>query len=244
MHACEVLPAPAQGVFVAIARDLTPELSPLARERWEVLCAANPRYYDGPMLAAVSFDPATGEFAARRDRFARLAVQPEVRTGVRLLAVTALLTASRRAPGGSDELVALMGRRSTGTRIYGGLFELGPSGGLPAHPGIDTLTQRDLTRHLAEEISEEAGEAVAHRLTSGQPPRALGVLRDHTACSDDVVLHAHLGELSADLADLSPANWEYDDVCWASQDDARELVRRGVLAPPTIALLHAMNWLP
>jgi hypothetical protein len=70
------------------------------------------------------------------------------------------------------------------------------------------------------------------------------VLRDHTAFSDDVVLHAHLGELSPDLADLAPANWEYEQVRWASQDDARELLRRGMLAPPTIALLHAMNWLP
>ncbi len=93
---------------------------------WAKLTEANPRLFDGPILALAQFNPATGAVVCRRDTYRRLTVQGEVETGVVLMAVNGVITARDRA--GVEHV--LLGRRSVSTRMYGGMWELIPAGGL------------------------------------------------------------------------------------------------------------------
>lgn len=220
-------------VRVRVARESAPALSPAAESEWSRQKRRNDRLHDGPILSVVSFDPGLNEIAARRDGYARLVVQPRVQTGVRQLSVTAVLIA--HDGGRNGRAYALMGRRSPGTRIYGGLWELGPSGGLPAPaPCIDTLTAADLHRHLADEIAEEAGLTVR---TQGVP---VAYIRDRVAHSDDVVLRYTLGELREAAA--TPANWEYSEVVWMPIDCAAAWDNEDTIAA-TRALFRVLGWI-
>src|SRR5262245_13445545 len=115
---------------VTVSREAPPSPSGAVTARWEQLCRENPRHYDGPLLSVVTFDPERGEMLCRRDQYQRLAVQPQVATGVHLLAVTGVLVAT---DGGGRRYV-LLGRRGKQTRVFGGMWELGPSGGVAPPP--------------------------------------------------------------------------------------------------------------
>lgn len=200
----EVLAWPGS-VRVTIRREPTPAEAgaetPIGRE-WAGQREANPRLFNGPVLSVVSLDPPLGHIACRRETYQRLVVQPRVATGVRMLAVTGVLLAT----GGDGTEHVLFGRRAPGVRIYGGQWELGPSGGVAAPPAaVEELTERDLAEQLADEVEEEIGL----RVSGGAP---VAVVRDRVACSDDVCLLLHVGPLEA--ARAAPANWEYTEVAW------------------------------
>jgi hypothetical protein len=199
--------------------------------RWNELCRANPRLYDGPILSVTNFDPERNIISAYRSSFKRLAVKPNVITGVRLLAVTAMLT-SRDAMGREH---ILLGQRGTSTRIFGGLWEVGPSGGVPVPPPTTThLTFKDLRQGLLDEIKEELGEAAAHIVSGASthpasndpndpnapntPGVAVAYIRDHTAHSDDLVIRCTLPPLEAVAHLASVSNWEYSSALWVPVD--------------------------
>lgn len=230
----DVLPLASSTIEVAISplAPKPPELDePRVRDAWQRLCIANPRFFDGGLLAVkhIEAEADATRIHARRDRFARLAVQPGVPTGVRLLSVTAVLVA--RDDAGKPHL--LLGKRSAQTRIYGDQWELGPSGGVPPpHAGVRTLDERALMDHLADEVEEEAGLRV-------REGRAVAITRDHAACSDDVVFVCDVGELAMARASAKAANWEYTQVAWIPAAELRTFVAREAanVIGPTRALV-------
>jgi hypothetical protein len=214
----------------------TPNTDAVQRE-WDRLCSANPRLFDGQLLAVVSIDAERNVIAARPDRFARLAVQPRVATGVRILSVTGVLTARDRS--GREHV--LLGRRGKGTRVYDAMWELGPSGGLSLPPpGVTSLDESAILSHLADELSEEIG--LHWDESRDRAARGVGITRDHIASSDDVVFVLDVGSLEE--SHVAPANWEYAETLWLPTDsvevwDAR--YEREII-PPTRALFRALGW--
>lgn len=212
-----------------------PELSPAVEARWRELCIENPRHFDGPILSVVTFDVDGGEVLCRRDRYSRLAVQPRVMTGVQQLSVTAVLMAR----DGAGRRYVLLGRRSPQTRIYGGMWELGPSGGVAPPPAnVEEVSAGALLSHLADEVSEEVGlEFDASRA------RAVAFVRDHVAHSDDVCIECDLGAIEA-LGRSGPANWEYTETVWLPVDAVAQFDEgnAGVIIAPTRALFRVLGW--
>jgi hypothetical protein len=199
------------------------------------LCEANPRHYDGALLAVVTFDPERAEMLCRRDRYQRLAVQPQVATGVHQLAVTAVLTAT---DGGGRRYV-LLGRRSPQVRVYGGMWEIGPSGGIaPPAVNVETLDAGDLVRHLADEVVEEVGLV----LPAG---RVVSMVRDLGAFSDDVVIECDLGSLEAVGPRTGAVNWEYSETNWLPLDSVRQFDagNEGEIIAATRAIFRVMGWI-
>jgi hypothetical protein len=231
-----VLPL-AGSVRVRIAREVHSEHARADDERreWERRCVENPALFDGPILSVVSIDEAAAEVLARRETYRRLVVQPRVPTGVRLLAVTGLFIAH----DDDQHPHILFGKRAASTRIYPGMWEVGPSGGVGVPPAtIDTLLPEHLTAHLADEAAEEVGLDLAHAVP-------VAVLRDDLARSDDIVLRADLGR----LADVAPrttcASWEYTSVRWIARRDIPAFLHAegDRVIPPTRALLEHLDFL-
>ncbi|MDX2132178.1 MAG: hypothetical protein SFY69_09005 [Planctomycetota bacterium] len=226
----------ASPVRVRIARDVptAPSRADDEQREWDRHRAANPALFDGPILSVVSIDADTGEILVRRESYRRLVVQPRVATGVRLLAVTGLLTAHDDA--GAPHV--LLGRRAESTRAYPGMWEIGPSGGVGVPPAsVEELLAEHLTSYLADEASEEVGLDIEHA-------RAVAIVRDEHARSDDIVLAADMGPLS----DIAPrtrcASWEYTQLRWIARRDVPAFVRdeRDAIIPPTLALLDHLGW--
>ena len=151
---------------------------------WGRLCAGNPRYFNGPILVvetmAEDAGTASGVIRARRGEFKHLAVRPAVETGVGQLGVTGVLEA-RDATG---EAFVLLGKRSAATRIFGGMWELGPSGGVDPPPASESaMDWQDVWRALVEEIREEVGLAV-----EPDPAPPLALVDDPVGHSVEVVV--------------------------------------------------------
>lgn len=200
---------PVSAVRVVIARGAAPPMSDAVRREWEKRCERTPRLFDGPILSVLGFDEERGELHCRRDGYARLTVQPAVHTGVRLLAVTGLITA-RDATGREHVLV---GRRGEGTRIYGGMWELAPSGGLaPPGEAVTELGEPALAAQVHDELEEELGRSFPLRHA-----RAVALVRDAAAFSEDVVVACDAGALE-DVDELGGATWEYSETRWVARD--------------------------
>jgi 8-oxo-dGTP pyrophosphatase MutT (NUDIX family) len=200
-----------------------PRPSDLEREqtqrRWAQMVNDNPRLYSGPLLSVVSIDEDAGIIHTRRDEFKRLAVQPHVKTGVQILSVTGVITARDKH---SREHV-LLGRRGRGTRIYGGMWELGPAGGIPPpHASLTTLHEADAARHLLEEAEEELGLT----LDAARIKPVTLYIRDTIAHSDDltfVVGHEEPGSMERLTTQLAQSRathaWEYEETKWVAIQD-------------------------
>lgn len=219
---------------VNISRERPPAPSHAVNEEWARQMAANPKLYDGAVLSVLAFDQERNQVLTRHDSFKRLTVQPRVPTGVRLLAVTALLEAVDR----SGRRHVLLGKRGEQTRIFGGMWEIGPSGGVgPPPANVSHLTLSDLCASLREEISEEVGMRVAQ---VGTP---LAYVRDLVAHSDDVFIRFSLGALE-EVTDLArPANWEYQQTLWMPTDIATQFDTDETIAA-TRAAFRLLGWIP
>lgn len=233
---------------VVITDDPPPPSTPEAQKQidalWARKRAANPRLFNAPVLAYVSYDEPI--ITARRDTYKNLAVQPDINTNLTQLSVTAVLL----APDHRGEPHVFLGRRAPDTRIYGDLWELGPAGGVECPP----LSQReldhiDLWANLRNEITEELGLNVA--LPVGGSPTGLGATRSITpvALAHDPFAHSvdivYRVELTTPVEDLTNAadhkSWEYPATRWipVAQLDAFDDAEGDALIPPTRALTHS-----
>jgi 8-oxo-dGTP pyrophosphatase MutT (NUDIX family) len=158
-------------------------------------------------------------------------VQPEVATGVEQLSVTGVLLA--RDADGTQRV--LLGKRSAGTRMYAGMWELGPAGGVEA-PAADVgeVGLEALVKELAREVREESGLDI-----TGCPTRAAALVHDAMAHSYDVVLLVEVGSVPAARA----ANWEYEEVRWVRVREVAALLRaeRAGVIPPSRMLLEMLG---
>lgn len=213
-----------------------PKASPEVVREWDRIVAANPRVYNGPHLSVVSIDFDEAKLHCRRDTFQRLIVQPRVRTGMRLLAVSALVVA--RDADGREHV--LLGTRGASVRIYPNMWEFGPAGGVtPPHASVRTLGENDLKRNLREEMEEEIGVV----FPVGEP---LMIVRDAVAFSDDIVFRCDAGELEAARRAMGePSNWEHSETRWVAVDDLGAfVVEHGEqIIPPTRAEIELLGWL-
>jgi len=220
----------------------SPEVAARIARTWDELRAANDRFYDGPILRSISLDAQHGELLCRRDTFRSLAVSPRLGLGVRQLGVSGLITARDRA--GLQHV--LLGRRAADTRIYPGLWEVAPSGGVKPPPAnTSTLSLHDLAIALAEEADEELGMTLDPRAA-----QLIAFLRDEVACSDDAILRFDLDAPINPRAQACPLSaeaagrWEYIDSAWIALPDLPTFARdhAAAIAAPTAALLRWLGW--
>lgn len=214
-------------------------------ELWARRRDANPRLFNGPVLAwadnPLAFDGTT--IRARRDEYRRLTVQPDVATGVMQLSVTGLIVAPDRT--GTPHLC--IARRAHDTRIYGGMWELAPSGGVDPPPAGDrSLDARDLFTQLLLELTEELGLPV-----EPDPGTPVCVVTDPIAMSADVVIRVDIVRPVEDLiahaeGDAHTSRWEYDAVRWIALDELGRFVRAAgpdACIPPMLDVLAFLGWL-
>jgi 8-oxo-dGTP pyrophosphatase MutT (NUDIX family) len=196
---------------------------PQIEAEWTRKKAINPRFFDAPILSVREVDAASGVIRCALDSYKRLVVQPEVETGVQQLSVTGVLTA--RDSHGVKRV--LLGRRSHKTRMYGGMWQNCPAGGIDPPGGgaaASTLDQQALIAELLREVKEE----------SGLEPKAIAdpiaIIFDETARSHDIIIPVDMGQ----LADLSTTRgWEYDELRWMDRRDFLALEhedRGGIMA--------------
>lgn len=211
-------------------------------KRWAEMVATNPRLYSGPLLSVVTIDGDLGVIHTVRDEFKRLAVQPQIRTGVQILSVTGAITAKDQR----GEAHVLLGRRGRTTRIYGGMWELGPAGGIPPpHASVKTLNESDARRHLMEEAEEELGLTL--NAASIRPASLL--VRDTIANSDDLTfLIEHPDSLERVASALAQSRatqaWEYEETRWVALDEIGAFDREhaGEIIITTRAAFRGLGW--
>lgn len=230
---------PMSAVRIDIAPPATPN-TPTAPESdedsieiddaWDTLKRAKPRLFDGPILAFLSEE--AGLVRARRDSYKRLVVQTEaphlIDPPVMQLSVTGILVARDRTGAPS----VFLGQRSEDTRIYGSLWELGPSGGLdppPAH--VHTLDEFAVIRQLQVECRDEVG--IPGVFTSHD---VLGLIHDPVAMSTDIVVRLDLQRPVHELI-ASASNWEYAQTRWVPATDLVAFGQSQRTIPPTAKLI-------
>lgn len=207
-------------------RALTPaQLAELDR-RWDAACAANPRLHDGPIVSVHGLDAVTGRLTLGPETFKRLVVQTDaLDLGVRLLGVKGLLIAPDRR-GTPHTLIARRGRQ---TRIYGGLFELAPAGGVQQTPS-HTLASANLVTTLVDEAREEVGLFI-----DPAAARAIAFVEDETARCVDAIVRADLrGPIDPATPPTTPDQshaWEYSESRWVPLAAADALSRDATLVP-------------
>lgn len=214
-------------------RPSTPEID----RAWEAMTRENPRLFDGLFLSVEKWSPpgaearpgfaaSPGHFVCRVERYRHLAVAPFVPTAssTRLLALTGIVTA--RDPSGTEHV--LMGLRGKETRMYGGLWEFAPAGGVdPPGPG-QMFDQALLRRVLARELEEEVGLA-AEALGACDP---VMVVLNEEARSYDVVMRTKL-VIGLEEAQrwATAGSWEYERVEWVPVDEVGAFVEPEGIVP-------------
>ncbi len=213
------------------------EATTAAWARWEAMRRERPRLFNGPILAFVGYDAGARTIHARRDHYLSLAVRPEVETGVTQLSVTGILTA--RDAGGREHVC--LARRSAETRIYDGMWELAPSGGLdPLSASIARMNGEDAWRQLLVEVEEELELSVAP-----DPGRVVALTHDGLANSCDVCVRVELARPLEDvMATAGRLGWEYETTRWVPTADVRtfETQEGDGIIPPTRALFRVLGW--
>lgn len=213
---------------------------------WARICAANPRLHDGLILGVRRFEAAAGRLVCEPESYKRFAVSAEMPLGVEAVGVSGLITRAGRTA--DDDPEVLLACRGAGVRIYAGLWESAPRGGMSPPDafrdasGPRELTLADFERALADEANEELGGPSGVRVP--MPALSpLAIVRDAGARSLDVVLAGHLsGRIAGAWQDTAGTNWEYGRAEWVS---VRELRTRSDLdlSPPCAALMRTMGWI-
>ncbi|MFT5424186.1 MAG: 8-oxo-dGTP pyrophosphatase MutT (NUDIX family) [Phycisphaerales bacterium] len=254
--------------------ELTIEIGPAARgderapadaeheqefeRRWAGLCAANPRLFNGPILAYNAFDASTSTVRAHTSDYKHLAVQRDFDSrlpgGTTILSVTGILTATAQ---GNTRCVCVA-QRSHSTRVYGGLWELAPSGGIDVPGGIDSPGEIDTPRDssllafdgelaataLKTELKEELG--LEPYTCDWSAARILGLVLDERSGSLDIMFHVeHRPPRSAQPIPIGlwPASggssWEYEAVRWVPLIELADFVRTSPCIPPMVDVVES-----
>jgi len=218
---------------LTIKVDRTPknhEQADAIESTWQDLCAQNPRYFNGQMLAFDSYDPATGVIRASIEEYKNHAVRDTVDVGIYLLATTAIIT----APDEQGEPRYVLGQRSPSTHQYGNRWELGPSGGVdvPAD-GTDHLEFDAIVNELKREIIEEVGIEIG-----ACPAAPIALVHDDAVGSVDIAIQITLPAMP-----VLDCSWEYVDCRWIPLAELLDWVtkRPNELIPTTVALALRLN---
>ena len=218
---------------ITIKIDRSPKVHEQAKAvdaAWQGLCAQNPRYFNGKMLAFDSYDPATGVIRASAEEYKNHAVRDMVDVGISLLAVTAILAAPDHV---RNTGVYLLGKRSPELHRYGGLWEFGPSGGIDLPRIGNTLKLNQIMSEIAREIREEIGVKISNRPST---PRA--IVHDDAVGSTDIAIPIVL-----DHAPAINTNWEYTQTQWLTLDELFEWTQSKPedLIPTTVELARFLH---
>lgn len=230
-------------VIVAAAGRFVPSAVALDEvdARWQRLCDANPRYFDGGIVQVLgtSRNGHGGvQVFVQECSYRFYAVQkalddgagralPGLDCGVRPLGVKGIVL-TREVDGARRVLV---GRRSSRVAFYPSAWEFVPGGGL--EPGVEPVAQ------VVRELHEETG------LAPSAPPTAVALLYDPGAFSWEVVHRLEVDGPSRG-GRLPEIGWEYDEFAFVALDAlpeplapvARQMVPlaaaliRGGAAPP------------
>lgn len=232
--------------FRIAAEPLPPPAEPAeAADAWARLCGANDRLFDGPIYAVRAVESAPPRLVVTMDSYRRLAIQADPAVGdlgVRLLGVKARIIGVDA--DGHEHM--LIGRRHPQTRTYGGLWEVGPGGGVgPRDIAAERLDAGSLLAHLRAEAREELGLDL-DASTAPEQPWPL-VLEDDFAHSVDVVFQrrwAGVVNPRAAACRADDRDWEYIDTAWLSRREAPEFVRGhpDAISPAMLALLTHAGW--
>lgn len=228
----------------APARRLGPEIRRRIDQRWSEHAARNPRLFDGPILSCAEADPEHAILRCRRASYRELICRPEIDTGVMQVSVTGVVLAATR--GGTRLLLA---RRGPGTRIYPGMWELAPSGGLDPPTPVASDDPREHTGDDAwRQLVSEAREELGLPIPGDQPRRPRCLAIDTIAHSIDIVFTITLDGPSAAAAIEArhEQNWEYTQTAWidtAALPEFDAASASGII-PPTRALLRFFGWVP
>ena len=220
---------------INIAHDPPPAATPDVVKRWDTMRAEKPRLFNGPVLSYIAYHD--GVVTARRDTYQRLAVQEHEPTSivppVMQLSVTGIITALN--DHGSRHV--LVGRRSHATRIYGGMWELGPSGGVdPPPPSETSLDGLDVFRQLTIEMREETG------LTADPTPGPIiAITIDPVATSADLVMRIDLPQTVNEITAHTEHGWEYEATRWIACLDFIRFVDEASCIPPTQVLAELVQ---
>lgn len=203
---------------------------------WREMREQNDALYDGPIARVLSADIETGVVLCGRSTFKHLVTAGRLGRDVRQLGIVGWLIGMNRA--GVEHV--LLARRSSSTRVYPGMWENAPSGGVTA--GED---ERSLFRMLEDEAEEELGMALPS-LASGRSA-FVGWMRDPIARSLDLIVRVEVGEVDPSRAPCFGAGdgrWEYTDAAWLSHADAPAYFakHREAISPPTLALARKLGW--
>jgi 8-oxo-dGTP pyrophosphatase MutT (NUDIX family) len=207
-------------------------------QRWADLCGANPRLHDGPIWSVRAFDPTLGTVSIGADAYSRYAVRPSLGTGVAMLAVRGIITASNA----HGRLHVLMGQRSIQTRIYGDMWEVIPGGGMPRLDSteLNPPSMSDLIEHLRVESREEAGLEVP------QAACAIEAFCDDTyAGGFDVLIGVCLtDDLATIQRSMGERDWEHRQLQWLAVDEVAnfDAAMAGKVSPPTRAIFRYRGW--
>ena len=221
-------------ITIHITDEPVPPATRAVVECWDAMRTDKPRLFNGPVLSYTGHRGS--EITVRRDSYQRLAVQERepaiVNPPVMQLSVTGVVTAL------DDRAVrhVLVGRRSHATRVYGGMWEFGPSGGIDPPPSsVDTLDGLRVFEQLASEMQEETGLRV-----DAEPGPIIAITVDRIATSADLVMRLELSrpinEIVAQTNRPREHDWEYEATQWIPCSGIRRFAIESPCIPPTIAL--------
>jgi hypothetical protein len=216
----------------------TPKIAAIIDQVWERANRSSDRLYNGPILAVRETDGNRGRVTCTRSDYKHLLAAELTGDGTRMLGVTGIVQA--RDTGDADSV--LLGRRSSATRVYGGMWECAPSGGVsPPLPESSSISGGGLLRALSEEGMEELGWD-----TGACGAWIVALLHDDLARSVDVVIAATLVSSPPVLPCQNKQDrWEYVDLAWVPKSQLEEFCARHsqAISPPTLALLKYRDWI-
>lgn len=188
--------------------DRTPEQAAAIDRAWAGLLATNPRYFNGPILAYKSYDPATGIATAQREEYRAHAVKRSVDLGLSFFGITGIICVPGADASGPDRL--LLTRRAETVHDFPGQWEFGPCGGIDPPTTAGRLNPDDLAAELAREAHEELGIDLA-----GAALHHLALVHDTPDIgSTDLMVLARL-----DAEPEPTRNWEVSAVRWLTLPD-------------------------
>jgi len=234
---------------ITLDRSIAPIDDPAVEAEWANLCARNPRLYDGPILSVHEWDERARRVRCRVLGYRHLAVRERVPNPAELLSI---LGVTLCADGDGREHV-LLGRRGAGVRIYEGMWELAPAGGIEVPPeGVDAITHASLLDQLAQEFREEvspmlAPDAARAGEAAARDAPIVALVRDPLAFSLDMaaVIRLPVGlENAAPVRTAAPGAWEYSEVRWIPREEVAAFEAREPVIPATRSLLRVLGWVP